>query len=38
MPAMKFQFTYVIHHIQRKYYIDMYNRMYQIPISIAHVR
>ena len=31
MPAMKFQFTYVIHPIQRKYYIGMYNRMYQVP-------
>ena len=28
---MKFQFTYVIHPIQRKYYIGMYNRMYQVP-------
>ena len=39
MPAMKFQFTYVIHPIQRKYYIGMYNRMYQVPnLSFALVR
>lgn len=39
MPAMKFQFTYVIHPIQRKYYIGMYNHMYQVPnLSIALVR
>ena len=35
MPAMKFQFTYVIHPIQRKNYMGMYNRMY---LYIALVR